>query len=340
MQGAASALMQAFKKALPGTDWDLIPYGMYVYGGAGVSGWGSLCGVPNACVAVLNLVGLHGALGSDVMGFTCTESFPTNLLRDLYDADDGYGPSDYTYPKVPVPNDEVVARTASHSPLCHVAVSKFLYVGGISQSTVCETTGYKHRPDRCAKLVGDVAAHTAERINEYALNGSIADPYAVSEATASCMVCHVGNDTDHGPAINGIMDCSECHTPGSYHTSGDFFIDDLWTEDGAGNPKNTFAPGDTIVYKLRFAIVGAGSFFVRTVPDQTGRIVKTSSGTSAQAFNNSEECMSTVTIWTWSETLPTNATQKGKFVVKLQVGDTPNGPLLIEKSRQVFFDVS
>jgi hypothetical protein len=338
MQGAASALMQAFKKALPGTDWDTIPYGMYVYGGAGVSSWGSLCGVPNACVAVLNLIGLHGKLGSQVMGWTSTTPIPTPALADLYYDDDGYGPSDYTYPKVPIANEDVLARTASHSPLCHVAVSKFLYVAGINQSTV-GPTGYGIRPDRCGKLCGDAAAYTAELINDYAVGTAIA-PYTVSEASAGCMTCHVSNDTDHGPAINGLMDCSECHLPGTFHTSGDFFIDDLWTEDGSGNPKTTFAPGDTIVYKLRFAIVGAGSFFVRTVPNQTGRIVKTSSGTSAQAFNNSEECMSTVTIWTWSETVPSNATQKGKFVVKLQVGDTPSGPILIEKNREVFFNVS
>jgi hypothetical protein len=340
MQGAASALMQAFKAALPGTDWDLIPYGLYVYGGAGVSGWGSLCGVPNACIAVLNIIGLHGALGSSVMGYTSTTPFPTSALPDLYYADDGYGPSDYTYPKQPIANEDVLAHTASHSPLCHVAVSKFLYAAGISQSTV-GPTGYGHRPDRCAKLVGDVAAYTAELINHYALYGVDADPYTVSEATASCQVCHVGNNTDQGPAINGIMDCSECHMPGTFHTAGDFFIDDLWTEDGSGNPKSTFAPGETIVYKLRFAIVGAGSFFVRTVPGQTGRIVKTTpSGTSTHAFSNSEECMSTVTIWSWSETVPMNATQKGKFVVKLQVADTATGPLLAEKNREVYFNVS
>jgi hypothetical protein len=340
MQGTASALMQAFKNAFAGTDWDLIPYGMYVYGGAGVSGWGSLCGVPNAAIAVLNLIGLHGALGSDVMGYCSTTPFPTSALPDLYYADDGYGPSDYTYPKTPIPNDQVLAHTASHSPLCHVAVSKFLYEAGISQTTV-GPTGYGHRPDRCAKLVGDLAAYTAERINEYALNGSIADPYAVSEATASCMTCHVGGNTDHGPAINGMMDCSECHTPGSFHTTGDFFIDDLWTEDGSGNPKSTFAPNDTIVYKLRFAIVGAGAFFVRTKPGTTGSIIKiTPSGTTKQAFNKSEECMSTVTIWSWSSTVPSNATQKGKFVVNLQVADTPTGPLLIEKNREVYFNVS
>jgi hypothetical protein len=321
MQGAASALMQPFKDAFPGTDWDLIPLGMYVYGGAGVSSWGSLCGVPNACIAVLNLIGLHGALGSKVMGWVSETPIPTPALADLYYADDGYGPSDYTYPKKPIANEDVLARTASFSPLCHVAVSKFLYAAGISQSTV-GPTGYGIRPDRCAKLVADAAAYTAELINDYALKNVIA-PYTVSEETASCMTCHTGNSLEHGPAINGLMDCSECHTPGSYHVPNKLIIEDAWTEDGAGNPKDTFSGGDPIVVKVKFALLGAGTAYVKTVKSKVrgkcGRIM---------GCQKAETLAAGVHTWDWSGVVPSGCAGAAKVVMELKSFDYEGGSLV------------
>jgi hypothetical protein len=339
MQSAVSGLMQAFKAAFPGTDWDYVPYDMYIYGGGGIGGWATLCGIPNGCVALLNLIGLHGALGADVLGHYSKTSWPASQLPDLYEADAGYGPSNYTYVKQPMPDDEVLAHVIPYSPLCHISISKWCYEAGVSLYDM-GPYAYQHKNDRCGKICADMAAYTAELINHYATTGASADPYSLPTATAACGQCHVGSNTDRGPATTGKMDCTECHVPNTYHTTGEFYIDDLWTEDGSGNLKTTFAPNDPIVYKVRFAILGAGAFFVRTVPDQTGEIIKLSSGVHKHAFNNSEECMSTVTTWSWSSTVPATATQKGKFVLRLQVADTPTGPILTEKARQVLFTVS
>ncbi len=324
MQGAASALMQAFKAAFASddTDWDRIQYGMYVYGGAGVSGWGSLCGVPNACIAVLNLMGLHGALGSSVMGWVSETPIPTPALADLYYDDTGYGPSDYTYPKQPIHNDDVLARTVSNSPLCHVAVSKFLYVAGIHQGTV-GPTGYGIRPDRCAKLVGDAAAYTAELINYYALNGNDRDPYSVSAETAACQTCHQSKSLELGPAINGIMDCSECHTPGAFHVANKVIIEGVWTEDGANNPKDTFTAGDTIVAKVKFAVLGAGMAYVKTVKSKVrgpcGKIMP---------CKNAGDLGNGIHTWDWSGTVPSGCAGKAKVVMELKSFDQQGGLLL------------
>lgn len=343
MQSAASGLIEAFQVAFStdGTDWDNLPLtGMYNYGGGGIGGWASLCGVPNGCVAALNLVGLHGGLGSDVMGYYSTESFPTAAVPDLY-TDPYYGnggTGGYTWTKQPIEDSAVLAHTQSYSPLCHISISKWCYEAGVHLGTMGPYS-YQHKNDRCGKMCADMAAYTADLINNWALTGVSADPHSVSAATAACGQCHSKASTANGPATLGKMECGECHMPNTYHTTGEFYIDDLWTEDTGGNPKDTFTSGDTIVYKLRFAILGAGSFFVRTVPNQTGRIVLTTTTPSAQAFNNSTTCMSSVTIWSWSEVVPATWQTKGKFVVKLQIADTPTGPLLSEKSRQVFFNV-
>jgi hypothetical protein len=345
MQSAVSGLMQAFKEAFPvgtdGSDWEFVPYDMYIYGGGGIGGWASLCGIPNGCVALCNLIGLHGALGSDIMGHYSSSEWPSSQLPDLYYADAGYGPSNYTYVKQPIADGDVLAHVIPYSPLCHISISKWCYEAGVSLADM-GPHAYQHKNDRCGKLCADMAAYTAELINNYATTGASADPYSLRADTAACGACHTTGSTLKGPATTGKMDCTECHmAPGTtFHTSGQFYIEDLWTEDNAGNPKTTFAPDDPIVYKVSFAILGPGSFFVRTKPGTTGEIIKTTGTLHKQAFNKSEECMSTVTTWSWSSTVPSNATQKGKFVVNLQLADTPTGPLFLEKAREVYFTVS
>jgi hypothetical protein len=263
------------------------------------------------------------------MGWVAETPIPTPALADLYYDDAGYGPSNYTYPKQPIHNDDVLARTVSHSPLCHVAVSKFLYVAGIHQGTV-GPTGYGIRPDRCAKLVGDCAAYTAELINQYALGNGNVDPYSVDAETAACQVCHVSSSLELGPAINGIMDCSECHTPGAFHVANKIVIESVWTEDGAGNPKDTFAGGDTIVAKVKFAVLGAGMAYVKAVKSK----VKGKCG-KIMPCKNAGDLGNGIHTWDWSGTVPSGCSGQAKVIIELKSFDQLGG-LLLSDVKEVY----
>jgi hypothetical protein len=203
MHGASSGLILAFKEALPGTAWDLIPLGMYKYGSGGVAGWGTICGVLNGVMAVLNLIDLHGKLGNELMGWYSTTLFPTANC-DGYVAATG---------QVAIPDVDVLAHTVSDSPLCHISISKWCHAAGVS---VADTTvdGLKYKDDRCSKICADTAAKTAELINEYVVS------YVPSEDFAACLACH----TQRNDQI-GKMNCSGCHTNDAvlvpnYHPAG------------------------------------------------------------------------------------------------------------------------
>ena len=206
MNGAASGLMEALATAQPGTGWDDIPYGgtsWFKYGGGGISGWGTLCGVPNGCCAVLNMINLHGAHANKVLGYYSETEFPTSAVSDLYY--NGYWTLPDGVPE-PIPDNEVLARTVAFSPLCHVSISKWCDAAGVNLKDT-DYASRKYKNDRCGKICADMAAFTAELIN-----GSTYD-YVIPAETAECITCHnAASDAPNIPAQNGKMDCAHCHT--------------------------------------------------------------------------------------------------------------------------------
>jgi hypothetical protein len=236
MNGVASGLIEAIKAAInpadpnnTGTDWDHIPTagtGWFKYGGGGIVRWGTICGVPNGCCAVLSLMNLHGtAFQTGVAGNTITDQlmryysqtlFPVSGLYDQAVAEGWAGSLVNGVPwgttHLPLPDDEVLAFTVADSPLCHISVSKWCDAAGVNMNAV-DDTGFKVKEDRCGKIVADMAAYTADWLNYTPL-----EVLTDSAATTACMSCHnMDSDVSKYPAQQGKMECGACHDMAPSH---------------------------------------------------------------------------------------------------------------------------
>jgi hypothetical protein len=205
MNATVSGLIETIANANPGTDWDYVPYGSsnvwWAYGGGGMGGSGSLCGVPNGCGLVLNMVGLHGN-AKQVMFHYTKSLWPGDAVYDLYASDPGAWPVS----EIPLHPDDVPARVVPESPLCHVSISKWCDAAGI-RLTDPSGAAVTYKKDRCCKIVCDMAAAVAEIIN----TGTCTFAYAESAETACCMECHNTSADSVLPAQQGNMECSSCH---------------------------------------------------------------------------------------------------------------------------------
>ena len=163
-----------------GAPYTNIPLQMMDWAGAGVVGFGTLCGTLNGAAAAIGLVcsGQDArAFISDLLTWYSEADLPTNLYA---------------------PTGDLPQSTAG-SNLCHVSLTRWCRSSGFA-------SGSPERAERCSRLAGDVAAKAVEMLNQGALG--LEKP---SEKTV-CRACHyMGPTYAMGQFTHGEMNCLTCH---------------------------------------------------------------------------------------------------------------------------------
>ena len=186
MYGAFEGIVGELK-AVAGEPFTTMPTAFAKYGGAGVSGWGTLCGALNGAAAAIYLVHeakTGGPIINELYGWYGLEALP-----------------DYK-PKTPKFD---IATSVADSQLCHQSVTKW-----------CDKTGFKtsspERAERCAWLTASVVRYTVELLNKQADAGSITVVHAVPSTVKGCLVCHGKGGALENVHITNQTSCVSCHT--------------------------------------------------------------------------------------------------------------------------------
>ena len=192
--GVFGGLVECLKDAM-GDPWTNFPIEVMLYGRAGGAGWGATCGTLNGAAAMVSLVtekAPSGALINEIWGWYTTENFPTDAANNAV-----YEVQNYT---------GVLPQSISGSPLCHASLSQWCMVANKKVSDI-------ERKERCGRLAGDIAAKTAQVLNDYfakTFTSTFKDP----DGNAVCLACH-------GSAVNNNvmthMECAFCHMDEPVH---------------------------------------------------------------------------------------------------------------------------
>jgi hypothetical protein len=163
-----------------GAPYTNIPVQMMDWAGAGVVGFGTLCGTLNGASAAIGLICSGSdarAYVSDLLTWYSEASLPTNLYA---------------------PTGEL-PQSRADSNLCHVSLTHWCRESGFA-------SGSPERAERCSRLSGDVAAKAVEMLNTSALGLQVP-----SEKTV-CRACHyMGPSYAAGQFTHGEMNCLTCH---------------------------------------------------------------------------------------------------------------------------------
>jgi hypothetical protein len=205
--GSAQAIIDALADAAYSglNPWLLLPRKLYSYGAGGVVGWGTICGALNGSIAVMDILGVHAALGNALVDYFCNTALPTSALVGWKPAEDGWS-------GVPVPLTSTVTHI-SYSPLCHNSVSSWAATAGVPIWPASSQD--RAKSDHCAKLVGDIVARAVELMNDKFLNGNTPAAWKPPASYSGCYNCH----TQPGmiPSQQGKMECQACHEVAPAH---------------------------------------------------------------------------------------------------------------------------
>jgi hypothetical protein len=192
MYGAFEGIVGELRAGV-GAPYDTFPTAMTKYGGAGVSGWGTLCGALNGIAAALYLFLPQTAANliiNEVFGWYGATALP-----------------DYNPLK---PKFATMKKSIADSQLCHQSVTKWCKASGFITSS-------PERADRCAWLTASVVRYTVDLTNKQA-DGAFKQTFVVPASVTSCLSCHGKGGLLEDVHITNQTDCYECHTVlGSQH---------------------------------------------------------------------------------------------------------------------------
>lgn len=201
----------------PSSSYAAIPKGLFNYGAAGVNGWGSLCGVPNAGAALLKIVTNDSNVIDVYLRWYEKTAFPSNAAYEDW-ADGGWTISDVSkQPKDGTP------MAVPKSLLCHASIGRWLDAAGGAEGAWVTTkfggNAENARGSRCAELIYDNMYKCVELINDFMAGGDTIPKAEFDPSVDACLTsgCHGGQVdapvADCAPLIlRGKMKCDEsCH---------------------------------------------------------------------------------------------------------------------------------
>lgn len=163
-----------------GEPYKSFPVDAFIFLEGGVSGWGTICGVPMGANIVTNLIvgpRISGTEDGALMGSELSQWYAETALP--------------TYvPKNPRIGAEI-PKTVSHSPLCHISVGRWMKAANKSLAS-------PERKDRCARLAASMAFHLVTLLNDwkdgkYHTEGKIPSAAYGITAQHNCTDCHGSN---------------------------------------------------------------------------------------------------------------------------------------------------
>jgi hypothetical protein len=137
------------------------------------------------------------------------------------------------------------------------------------------------------------------------------------------------------PDISYNHVCGGCHGTGElkwYRTPGGplgVTVDAVWTSDYSDVAKTVFAVGEQIRYHVRFTIIGAGSYFMKS-PTGTSKAMQTSGAAWSTPLGKTGTLAAGTHEWTWDKTIPPGATpgSGAKVTVRINMLTGSGGTLL------------
>ena len=186
--GAFAALVNA-SAAVVGEPYTSFPVGMMLWGGGGGASWGGTCGAimgSSSFIALVTAKADASALESEIFGWYTQTKFPSDVSNQ-YGVQSKYLANKYT---------QALAQNMSGSILCHASIAEWCKTAKLAESTT-------ERKERCARLTGDVAAYTAQILNDK-LAAKFTPLFASPAIIAECKGCH-------SSTITSKMECTQCH---------------------------------------------------------------------------------------------------------------------------------